>query len=147
MRTQQAEGKPLLSDDADLDKLVIKAIQVLRIHLLELEKVQDLCKDFCQRYITCLRTKMSSENLLRGTSGGFGGTGSFDDSSRSTSPSSGRNSPAPPAFQRSSQSHASTSAQSILLFTAADTPSDSFLAAANGTGTNCTRSRAPGGQR
>jgi hypothetical protein len=47
---------------------MIKAIQVLRIHLLELEKVSELCKDFCQRYITCLRTKMNSENLLRGTS-------------------------------------------------------------------------------
>lgn len=44
---------------------MIKAIQVLRIHLLELEKVQDLCKDFCNRYITCLKSKMQSENLLR----------------------------------------------------------------------------------
>jgi hypothetical protein len=47
---------------------MFKAIQVLRIHLLELEKVSELCKDFCQRYIACLRTKMNSENLLRGTS-------------------------------------------------------------------------------
>ena len=31
------------------------SIQVLRIHLLELEKVQELCKDFCNRYITCLK--------------------------------------------------------------------------------------------
>ena len=30
-------------------------MQVLRIHLLELEKVQELCKDFCNRYITCLK--------------------------------------------------------------------------------------------
>lgn len=44
---------------------MIKAIQVLRIHLLELEKVQELCKDFCNRYITCLKSKMQSENLLR----------------------------------------------------------------------------------
>lgn len=44
---------------------MIKAIQVLRIHLLELEKVQELCKDFCNRYITCLKAKMQSENLLR----------------------------------------------------------------------------------
>lgn len=102
IRTQQADGKPLLSDDPELDNLMIKAIQVLRIHLLELEKVQDLCKDFCQRYITCLRTKMSSENLLRGATG-FGG-GSFEDSSRSSSPSSGDNSPAPPPFHRPPQS-------------------------------------------
>ena len=44
---------------------MIKALQVLRIHLLELEKVQELCRDFCTRYIACLRSKMQSENLLR----------------------------------------------------------------------------------
>lgn len=44
---------------------MIKAIQVLRIHLLELEKVNDLCKDFCQRYTNCLKGKLQSENLLR----------------------------------------------------------------------------------
>jgi len=44
---------------------MVKAIQVLRIHLLELEKVNELCKDFCQRYIACLKGKMQSENLLR----------------------------------------------------------------------------------
>lgn len=44
---------------------MIKAIQVLRVQLLELEKVQELCNDFCVRYRNCLRTKMHSENLLR----------------------------------------------------------------------------------
>ena len=44
---------------------MLKAIQVLRIHLLELEKVNDLCKDFCQRYTNCLKGKLQSENLLR----------------------------------------------------------------------------------
>lgn len=44
---------------------MVKAIQVLRIHLLELEKVNELCKDFCSRYITCLKGKLQSENLLR----------------------------------------------------------------------------------
>ncbi|CAG2100487.1 unnamed protein product, partial [Medioppia subpectinata] len=48
---QQRDGKPFLSDDPEVDALMIKAIQVLRIHLLELEKVSELCKDFCQRYI------------------------------------------------------------------------------------------------
>ena len=50
---------------------MIKAIQVLRIHMLELEKVQELCKDFCNRYITCLKGKMQSENLLRSDYGGY----------------------------------------------------------------------------
>ena len=49
---------------------MLMAIQVLRIHLLELEKVQELCKDFCHRYISCLRGKMHSENLLRTDYGG-----------------------------------------------------------------------------
>lgn len=44
---------------------MLRAIQVLRIHLLELEKVNDLCKDFCQRYTNCLKGKLQSENLLR----------------------------------------------------------------------------------
>ncbi|KAJ8352589.1 hypothetical protein SKAU_G00240650 [Synaphobranchus kaupii] len=53
----------------DVDSLMVKAIQVLRIHLLELEKVSDLCKDFCSRYIACLKTKMNSETLLSGEPG------------------------------------------------------------------------------
>lgn len=79
----EKENRPLLTNDSELDGLVpafapkfnllltifvfqmIKALQVLRIHLLELEKVQELCRDFCTRYIACLRGKMQSENLLR----------------------------------------------------------------------------------
>ncbi|KAL8577815.1 hypothetical protein ACOMHN_054565 [Nucella lapillus] len=53
------------TEDDDLDNLMLKAVQVLRIHLLELEKVGELCKDFCSRYITCLKGKLQSEHLLR----------------------------------------------------------------------------------
>ena len=63
---------------------MIRAIQVLRIHLLELEKVQELCKDFCNRYITCLKGKMQSENLLRSDYGGY----DSDDSSQGRSANS-----------------------------------------------------------
>ncbi|XP_008325985.2 homeobox protein PKNOX1 isoform X2 [Cynoglossus semilaevis] len=66
VRNQEKEGKPFFSEDPELDSLMVKAIQVLRIHLLELEKVSDLCKDFCSRYIACLKTKMNSETLLSG---------------------------------------------------------------------------------
>lgn len=114
VKEQQEKGKDLLCDDPELDNLMIKTIQVLRIHLLELEKVQDLCKDFCQRYIACLRTKMSSENLLRGTTG-FGGSGDgvgddgsgapFECSSRSSSPSSDDDSHPAPPFRREAKSH------------------------------------------
>lgn len=62
---QEREKQPFFSDNEELDGLMLKAIQVLRIHLLELEKVNDLCKDFCNRYITCLKGKLQSENLLR----------------------------------------------------------------------------------
>lgn len=69
---QRRDRRPFLVDDPEIDGLMIKSIQVLRIHLLELEKVQELCRDFCGRYIACLKTKMQSENLLR-TDYGSGG--------------------------------------------------------------------------
>ncbi|XP_039253898.1 homeobox protein PKNOX2-like isoform X1 [Styela clava] len=71
VRQRQYEMTPILTNDSEIDNLMIKAIQVLRIHLLELEKVNELCKDFCHRYITCLKGKMHSENLLRSDSGIF----------------------------------------------------------------------------
>eukprot|EP00058_Branchiostoma_floridae_P024593 XP_002610083.1 hypothetical protein BRAFLDRAFT_89885 [Branchiostoma floridae] len=90
VRHQEADRKPFFSDDPELDSLnlsftvvcfaipdsmqMVKAIQVLRIHLLELEKVNELCKDFCNRYITCLKGKMQSENLLRTDLASFPGT-------------------------------------------------------------------------
>ena len=102
---QQRDKKPFFSGNKEVDDLMLISIQVLRIHLLELEKVQELCKDFCNRYITCLKVirrigiiellcdinicfqgKMQSENLLRtecgggydsddGTGGGLRGSG------------------------------------------------------------------------
>ena len=66
---------------------MVKAIQVLRIHLLELEKVQELCKDFCNRYITCLKGKMQSENLLRSDYGGYDSDDSGGGSSGGFGPS------------------------------------------------------------
>ena len=44
----------------------MQAVQVMRIHLLELEKVNELCKDFCARYCTCLKHKFRTA-LLSGT--------------------------------------------------------------------------------
>ena len=88
---QQRDKKPFFTGNKEVDDLMIISIQVLRIHLLELEKVQELCKDFCNRYITCLKVggvdtvcrvcvclhvscpqgKMQSENLLRSECGGY----------------------------------------------------------------------------
>ena len=44
---------------------MVHSIEVLRMNLLELEKVGDLCKDFCQRYIAYLKSKMQSDNLVK----------------------------------------------------------------------------------
>ncbi|UJR21458.1 hypothetical protein I4U23_024543 [Adineta vaga] len=47
-----------------IDSFYIDAMQVLRIHLLELDKVNDLCRDFCQRYIACLKVKLNANNIF-----------------------------------------------------------------------------------
>uniref|UniRef100_A0A2K5P390 Meis homeobox 3 n=1 Tax=Cercocebus atys TaxID=9531 RepID=A0A2K5P390_CERAT len=49
---------------------MIQAIQVLRFHLLELEKVHDLCDNFCHRYITCLKGKMPIDLVIEDRDGG-----------------------------------------------------------------------------
>ena len=41
------------------------ALQVLLIHLIELSKVDELCKDFCSRYITTLKQQQETEKLAR----------------------------------------------------------------------------------
>jgi hypothetical protein len=75
VRQQESAGKPFFIDNPEVDGLMVRAIQVLRIHVLEIEKVGELCKDFCQRYITSLKVKLSSEQLL----GEIGDCGSFID--------------------------------------------------------------------
>ena len=37
---------------------MLLAIRVLRFHLLELEKVHELCDDFCSRYVRSLKQKI-----------------------------------------------------------------------------------------
>ncbi|XP_028274587.1 homeobox protein Meis3 [Parambassis ranga] len=62
--------KPIFSSNPELDNLMIQAIQVLRFHLLELEKVHELCDNFCHRYITCLKGKMPTDLVLDEREGG-----------------------------------------------------------------------------
>jgi len=62
---QQAKAeKPFFSANPELDSLMIQAIQVLRFHLLELEKVHELCDNFCHRYISCLKGKMPIDLVI-----------------------------------------------------------------------------------
>uniref|UniRef100_A0A1I7XI84 Meis_PKNOX_N domain-containing protein n=1 Tax=Heterorhabditis bacteriophora TaxID=37862 RepID=A0A1I7XI84_HETBA len=50
--------KPYYVPNRELDNLMLQSIQMLRFHLLELEKVHELCDNFCNRYVTCLKGKM-----------------------------------------------------------------------------------------
>ncbi|KAI5625934.1 homeobox protein Meis1, partial [Silurus asotus] len=56
--------KPFFAPNPDLDNLMVQAIQVLRFHLLELEKVHELCDNFCHRYISCLKGKMPMDLVV-----------------------------------------------------------------------------------
>ncbi|CDW54294.1 homeobox protein Meis1 [Trichuris trichiura] len=58
---QMRSDKPYYAPNGELDALMVQAIQVLRFHLLELEKVHELCDNFCQRYINCLKGKMPTD--------------------------------------------------------------------------------------
>ncbi|GFN85331.1 homeobox protein pknox2-like [Plakobranchus ocellatus] len=64
MKHHETLKSSVLGEDEEVNELMIKGVQVLRIHLLEMEKVSELCRDFCARYTTCLRGKLTSEQLL-----------------------------------------------------------------------------------
>ena len=42
---------------------MIMALQILRFHLIELRKVQELCDTFCHKYITTLKHKLQADQL------------------------------------------------------------------------------------
>ncbi|CAB4068809.1 Homeobox protein Meis1,Homeobox protein homothorax,Homeobox protein Meis3,Putative homeobox protein Meis3-like 1,Homeobox protein meis3-A,Homeobox protein meis3-B,Homeobox protein meis3,Homeobox protein Meis2 [Lepeophtheirus salmonis] len=58
------QKKPYYMADPEVDSLMVQAIQVLRFHLLELEKVHELCDNFCHRYISCLKGKMPIDLVI-----------------------------------------------------------------------------------
>ena len=49
----------------DLEQTMANAILVLRIHLYEIEKVNELCADFAEKYKETLRIKLNSDNLFK----------------------------------------------------------------------------------
>ena len=51
----------IFTSNQELDNIMIQGIQNFRFHLLELEKVHELCDNFCERYITCLKGKMPND--------------------------------------------------------------------------------------
>merc|ERR1711971_973000 len=66
--------KPYYMADPEVDSLMVQAIQVLRFHLLELEKVHELCDNFCHRYISCLKGKMPIDLVIDERETGPSGT-------------------------------------------------------------------------
>uniref|UniRef100_A0A915Q6M8 Homeobox domain-containing protein n=1 Tax=Setaria digitata TaxID=48799 RepID=A0A915Q6M8_9BILA len=50
--------------NSELDVFLINSIIMLRLHLLELEKVAELCDDFKTKYLQTLRKKMSQESMI-----------------------------------------------------------------------------------
>jgi len=67
---QIRQEKPYYQGNPELDSLMVQAIQVLRFHLLELEKVHELCDNFCHRYISCLKGKMPIDLVIDEREGG-----------------------------------------------------------------------------
>lgn len=61
---QLQKDQNYLSTNPELDNVMIQAIQVLRFHLLELEKVHELCDNFTHRYITCLKGKLPMDLVI-----------------------------------------------------------------------------------
>ncbi|OQV17943.1 putative Homeobox protein PKNOX2 [Hypsibius exemplaris] len=60
--TSVSTGRP------EIDDLMLQAVTVLRLHLFELEKVNELCHDFCDRYTACLRKNLHTDQILRADS-------------------------------------------------------------------------------
>ncbi|CAK5018379.1 unnamed protein product [Meloidogyne enterolobii] len=50
-------NKPFYVPNPELDSLMLNAIQVLRFHLLELEKVHELCDNFCAKYVNKIKDR------------------------------------------------------------------------------------------
>ncbi|XP_074603580.1 homeobox protein Meis1-like isoform X3 [Brevipalpus obovatus] len=85
---QIRQEKPFYVPNQELDSLMVQAIQVLRFHLLELEKVHELCDNFCQRYISCLKGKMPIDLVIdeRDTKPDIGDTNNNSSSNGSGGP-------------------------------------------------------------
>lgn len=73
--------KPYYMADPEVDSLMVQAILVLRVHLLEIEKVNELCDNFCQRYISLLKGKMPIDLVTDDREGGAGGSEQGDGNS------------------------------------------------------------------
>ncbi|CAF0737825.1 unnamed protein product [Didymodactylos carnosus] len=88
-----------ITANPELDNLMIQAVQVLRFHLLELEKVHELCDNFCHRYITCLKGKMPMDLVIDERDSNVSSSKSDDEQSEdntNNTPTSSRSYNSPP---------------------------------------------------
>ncbi|XP_053654512.1 homeobox protein homothorax isoform X8 [Cherax quadricarinatus] len=84
------QEKPYYQANPELDSLMVQAIQVLRFHLLELEKVHELCDNFCHRYISCLKGKMPIDLVIDERDGPKPDLGSGDSNNNAAAAAAGR---------------------------------------------------------
>ncbi|XP_055338760.1 homeobox protein PKNOX2-like isoform X2 [Paramacrobiotus metropolitanus] len=66
VRKIQQNHSSVNTGSPDIDDLMTQGVNVLRLHLFELEKVNELCRDFCNRYTDCLRRNLHTDQILRG---------------------------------------------------------------------------------
>lgn len=114
----------ITTNQTDVDQFMLSAIEVLRFHLMELEKVHQLCDNFCSRYITTLKGKMPVDYVVEdnnnnsgvsgaggGNGGGTGGNGTgggnANNASNQNSSASNQNSSATPANSTGSSTSSS----------------------------------------
>ncbi|UJR23736.1 hypothetical protein I4U23_026713 [Adineta vaga] len=76
---QLQKDQNYITTNPELDNVMIQAIQVLRFHLLELEKVHELCDNFTHRYITCLKGKLPMDLVIDERDSNVSSTKSGDD--------------------------------------------------------------------
>ncbi|CAF4528666.1 unnamed protein product [Rotaria sp. Silwood1] len=106
--TKQLQKDPnYITTNPELDNVMVQAIQVLRFHLLELEKVHELCDNFTHRYITCLKGKLPMDLVIderdsNVSSSKSGDDDDQDDDQTSPQPPSGHPPQPPTSSSRSS---------------------------------------------
>ncbi|KAK8724020.1 hypothetical protein OTU49_011403 [Cherax quadricarinatus] len=87
---QLRHEKPYYYSHPEVDSMMVQAIQVLRFHLLELEKVHELCDNFCHRYISCLKGKMPIDLVIDERDGPKPDLGSGDSNNNAAAAAAGR---------------------------------------------------------
>ncbi|CAF4629306.1 unnamed protein product [Rotaria sp. Silwood1] len=90
---QLQKDQNYITTNPELDNVMIQAIQVLRFHLLELEKVHELCDNFTHRYITCLKGKLPMDLVIDERDSNVSSSKSGDDDDQDDDQSS----PQPPS--------------------------------------------------